>query len=387
MANERTTPFTQHEFESGIKKLDVRDFIFNLEPDEAPFITMLSKVRKESVQDTEFAWFEDAPVGKYTQVDAQSNGGEEAATEIHVDDADIFMVDDVVKLVTGNCAGELMLVTDVDVSDNHIHVTRNWGVFVNTGLGHLATGDYIFRLGNAKSEGWTIGNQLLTTKTKVSNYVQLFARPVQITDTAEAIATFGGNRRNYERKKVGVELKKDIETQFLFGEPKYDHTGPRYQTGGVSYFMGTTSPSLNAAGALHKDDFDGWLRDAFAYGSSEKTLFASGLILSYINAWADSYVRVAPGDIKRFGIKYSEYTSPFGTVNIIYNKNFVGPYAGQAFLLDMKDLVYRFLPGLDLSLKVDLQPKNAHYKQDEYSGQIGLELHNALHQARVYGVS
>lgn len=385
MANIRTG-LTTGNYESGIKKLDVRDFIFQLEPEEAPFVTLLSKIRKETTQDIEFSWFEDLAVGKWTQINNASTPYTSGDTTLVVDDADIFQVGDLVKCVA---TGEVLRVTGVDPTGGaaqHIDVTRAFG----TTAAHadaVANNAYLYRLGQAMAEGYTVGDQLITTKTKVSNYIQIFSRPVQLTETANAVATYGGNRRNYERKKVGVELKKDIETQFLFGEPKLDATGPKYATGGVLYFMSSTSPALNAAGALHKDDFDGWLRDAMTYGSSTKFLFASPLIVSYINGWADSYVRTDPGAIKTWGVKFSTYTSPFGDINIVLNRNFLGPYAGQAILLDMKELVYRNLPGLDLSLKTDLQPKNAHYLLDEYSGSIGLELHSALKHARIYGVS
>ena len=368
------------------KKLDVRDFIFNLEPDEAPFVTLLSKVRKEGSQDVAFSWFEDLSIGKWTQINNGGGAYTNATTELIVDDADIFQVGDLIKCVA---AGEVLRVTGVDPTGGaaqHIDVTRGFGSTA-AHADNVANNAYLYRIGQAMAEGYTVGDQLVTTKSKVDNYIQIFSRPVHLTETANAVATYGGNRRNYERKKVGMDIKRDIEAQFLFGEPKLDATGPKYATGGVLYFMGSTSPALNAAGALHKDDFDGWLRDAMAYGSSTKFLFASPLILSYINGWADTYMRTDPGAIKTWGIKFTTYTSPFGDINIVLNKNFLGPYAGQAVLIDMKEIVYRFLNGLDLSLKTDLQPKNAHYLLDEYAGHIGLELHSKLAHARIYGVT
>lgn len=368
------------DYESGIKKLDVRDFIFQLEPDEAPFTTLLSKVRKESTRDVAFSWFEDISIGKWTQIN-NGAGYDAAAVSLVVDDADIFQVGDLVKEVT---TGEIMRVTSVTVGTNTIGVTRAFG---STVAAAIADDAYMFRLGQSLSEGYTVGNQLITTKTKIDNYIQIFSRPIQLTQTANAVATYGGNRRMYERKKVGVDIKRDIEAQFLFGEPKYDATGPTYATGGVLYFMGSGSPALNAAGALHKDDFDGWLKDAFAYGSAEKWLFASPTIISYINGWADSYMWADPGEIKTWGVRFRKYTSAFGDVNIVLNRNFLGPYAGQAVLLDMKEIVYRYLEGLDLTLQTNLQPANAKYFLDEYAGHIGLELHNDVKHARVYGVS
>lgn len=380
MANVRVGLDT-YDYESGAKKLDVRDFIFQLEPDEAPFTTLLSKVRKEATRDVAFSWFEDLSIGKWTQIN-NGAGYNDSATSMVVDNADIFQVNDLVKVVR---TGEILKIGAVTVGTNTISsITRAFG---STAAAALLDDDYVYRIGQSMSEGYTVGNQLITTKTKVDNYIQIFSRPVQLTETSNAVATYGGSRRMYERKKVGVDIKRDIEAQFLFGEPKYDTSGPSYATGGVLYFMGSDSPALNAAGALHKDDFDGWLKDAFSYGSSEKWLFASPTIIAYINGWADSYMWADPGEIKTWGVRFRKYTSAFGDVNIVLNRNFLGPYAGQAVLLDMKEIVYRYLEGLDLTLKTNLQPANVKYLLDEYAGHIGLELHNDLKHARVYGVS
>jgi hypothetical protein len=382
MTNVRTD-FATSNYESGAKKLDVRDFIFNLEPDEAPFVTLLSKIRKESTQDVAFSWFEDQSIGKWTQVNNGGGAYDENTTSVVVDDADIFQVGDLVLCVA---TGEIVKVTSATVNTETLVVVRGFGTTA-AAAGSVANNAYLVRLGQSMAEGYTVGNQLITAKTKVDNYVQIFSRPVQFTETANAVATYGGNRRNYERKKVGIDIKRDIEAAFLFGEPYYDSTGPRYATGGIKHFMAAVSPALNAAGALHQDDFDAWLADAFAYGSSEKFLFASPLILAQMNAWTYSYVRTDPGPRTDWGIKYTTYVSPFGTVNMVLDKNFLGPMAGQAFLIDMKELVYRFLNGLDLKLSTDLQPPNVHYLLDEYAGTIGLEIHNPLKHARIYGVT
>lgn len=385
MANVRTA-LTTGGLESGSKKLDVRDFIFQLEPDEAPFVTLLQKVRKESTRDVAFSWFEDLSIGKWTQI---NNGGaayDANTTTLIVDDADIFQIGDLVKCVA---TGEVLRVTGVDPTGGaaqHIDVTRAFG----TTAAHadsVANNAYLVRLGQSMSEGYTVGNQLITTKTKVDNYIQIFSRPVEFTQTQNAVSTYGGKRRDYERKKVGVDIKRDIEAQILFGEPKLDTGGPTYATGGIKYFMGSTSPALNAAGVLHKDDFDGWLRDAMLYGSSEKFLFASPLIVSQFNAWADGYVYTEPGKIKEWGVTFKTYTSPFGTINIVNSRQFLGPYAGEALLIDIKELVYRFLEGLDLTLTTDLQPKNVKKLLDEYAGHIGLEFHSPLKHGRIYGVT
>jgi len=382
MANIRTQ-FTTDNYEAGNKKLDVRDFIFNLEPDEAPFVTLLGKVRKDSCQDVQFTWFEDAQIGKWTQINNAGAPYSSADTELVVDDADIFQVGD---LVLATATGEVLRVTAVNVGTFTVTVTRGFGS-VAAHADAVANNMYLFRLGQSMSEGYTVGDQLITTKTKVQNYVQIFSRPVQITETSNAVATYGGNRRNYERKKVGIDIKRDLEAAFLFGTPYYTGTGPKYATGGIKYFMSTTSPALNAAGALHQDDFDAFLADVFAYGSSEKFLFAGPRILAQMNAWAYPYVQTQPGARTDWGIKYTQYICPFGVINMVLNKNFLGPMAGEALIVDMKEIVYRYLNGLDMKLSTDLQLPNAHYLLDEYAGTVGLEVHNPLKHARIYGVT
>lgn len=377
MANIRSN-FGASNYESGIKKLDVRDFIFQLDPDEAPFTTLLSRIPKERTTDVQFFWFEDAPVGKWTQVN-YSGGYNQSATSIVVDDADIFLPGDVVKVVS---TGEILLVTAVNTTTNTLTVTRGWGT---TAAGNIADDAYLYRLGNAQVEGWQASSMLVTTKVQKSNYIQLFSRVVKFTDTANAVATYGGRRRDLERKKVGIELKKDIETQFLFGEPKLDSNGPRYQTGGALYFMGSVSPALNA-GTFDKSAFDGWLKNAMMYGSSEKVLMASPNLLAKINNLAASSLQTqTPYEKKDWGVTFTRYISPFGSVLLVYNKNLVGPYNGYGFLFDMKELVYRYLDGLDLSLELNIQNNDTHVLMDEYSGQIGLEMHSALKHGLIYG--
>lgn len=385
MANIRSL-FDTGDYEAGIKKLDVRDLIFNLEPEEAPFVTLLNKVRKSPARDVKFSWFEDKMIGKWTQINNAGGAYTADTTELVVDDADIFQIGDLVKAVA---TGEVLRVTGVDPTGGaaqHIDVTRGFGTTAKH-ADAVANNAYLFRIGQSLAEGYTIGDQLITTKTPVDNYIQIFSRPVQVTETANAVAMYGGNRRAYERRKVGIDMKRDIEAQFLFGEPKLDATGPRYATGGVRYFMASTSPALNAAGALHKDDFDAFLMNAFTYGSSEKFLFASPLVLSHINSWADGYVYTDPGARKEWGVKFTTYVSPFGTVHLILNRNFSGPYAGYAMLIDIKEVVYRYLEGLDLTLKTNLQPSNVKYLLDEYAGHIGLELHNPEKHGLIYGVA
>lgn len=375
--------FGSKNYESGIKKLDVRDTIFQLQPDAAPFVTLLQKLPKIKAVDTTVKWFEDDLLGNYTQIN-HVGGYDGAATDLVVDDAGIFEIGDVAKVVSTN---ECMRVTGVNDSTQTITVVRGWGVQA----GAVMTDDaYVYKLGSAQAEGWSPANSTVTAKVAKTNFLQIFSKSVQITETADNIAVYGGNRMDLERKKKGIELKREIESQFLFGEPKEDTTGTqnRWQTGGVYYFIKGTAPELNMnSAALTESAWEGFLKDLFLYGSSEKYFFTGPLILSQISQFATGKQRLEPGVTTTYGVKVNKYHSANGDVNLVKDLHFIGPFAGYGFGLDMDELVYRYLQGTDIQLKLKVQEKKAHYIMDEYFGHIGLEIHQAKQHGILYGVA
>lgn len=372
------------DLEAGIRKLDVRDFIFELEPEEAPFVSIMKKLSKNSCQDTEFHWFEDDLLGNYTQLNMAGNAAAGVVSLI-VDDASIFQVNDVIKNVT---TLECILITGVDDGSNTLTVKRGWGT---TAAVQIDDDEYLYKLGSAQKEGYDSPESLITQKVKRSNYLQIFSKTVEITKTAAGIATYGGNRRDFERRKKGVELKRDMEAQFLFGEPKEDVTGakPQRQTGGIYYFiaLGGAGATLDmATSALTESAFEGWLKDLFLYGSSERFIFGGPLFLSSVSQFATPKQRLEPGVETKYGIKVTRYVSAMGTVNLVLDKHFTGPYAGKALGLDVKNIIYRYLNGQDLTLRMDVQDKKSHYFMDEYEGTVGLEMHLSKLHGTVTGM-
>lgn len=379
---------TSADFEAGIKKLDVRDMIFELEPSEAPFVSIMKKLSKAGCQDTEFHWFEDDLLGNYTQLDMASAAA--AVTSLVVDDATIFQVNDVVKTVPGDdgTGNECLLVTGVDDGTQTITVKRGWGTTTAT---TIYNNEYLYKLGSAQAEAYDSPEALITQKVKRSNYLQIFSKTVQLSNTATGIATYGGKRRDFERRKKGVELKRDMEAQFLFGEPKEDTTGakPQRQTGGIYYFiaLGGAGATLDmASAALTESSFEGWLKDLFTYGSDERYVFGGPLLLSSVSQFATPKQRLEPGVKTAYGIVVTRYVSALGTVNLVKDKHFMGPYAGKALGLDVKNIKYRYLNGQDLTLRLDVQDKKSHYVMDEYEGTVGLEFHLSKLHGTVTGM-
>ncbi len=125
---------------------------------------------------------------------------------------------------------------------------------------------------------------------------------------------------------------------------------------------------------MTESEFEDFLVDAYRFGSDQKLLFVSAKVLGVINSWARGKVRVSPS-AKTYGMNLKTYESGQGTVTLIKHKLLEGPeYKGYAILLDMTDLMYRFAPGRDTHIRVDIGTPGDDARTDEYLTECGLHL-------------
>jgi hypothetical protein len=239
-----------------------------------------------------------------------------------------------------------------------------------------------------------------TQVSEVDNYLQIFRKSVEITKTMANVELYGGADRPYQRKKKGIELMRDLERAFLFGQPIQD-TGTsrdatlvhaRRTTGGLDYFIATNATT--AGGALTESEFEGFLRTVFRYGSNTRYLFCAPIILSVVSLWAQGKLQMFPKD-KTYGIAISQYLSPHGTVNLVKElmlENAGGVsstlyYGGYAFAVELEDVVYRYLQNRDVQFETDIQHPADDFYKDQYICEVGMEFHNELKHGQLYGVT
>jgi hypothetical protein len=368
------------DIQAGLKVLDVRKMIYEIEPNEDPLITVLGKMRKEVTNNTKFEWYEDEHIGYYTQI---NKIGDYLSTDVLliVDDADIFQVNDLVKVPS---SGEVLRVTAVDVGASTIQVVRGFGTTVAAAIVDDA---YLVKMSPAMEEGYTPPEAIVTAKTPKFNYVQIFSKTVEITETANAVELKTGKKRVQEQNKKGREFKRDLESQFLWGEPKMDVTGakPRFQSGGIYYFLKAGgSPALDMGGAaLTETAFEYFLADVFLYDGADRIAFCGSKVLSQIALWATAKQRMQPGTTVKYGVKVKTYSSANGDVHFVKDRHFTGPHAGDMLIVKPEDLAYRFLTGLDMKLHLNQQPNGAHYFKDEYDATCGAEVRLAKHHGYI----
>ena len=380
--------------------VDAVDKIFLLEPNKHPLVTLLTNVgkvwdgkawvgsgiMKAVTGNPEFKWFEDVYGGRYARAAAAAAAGAAAidVTGAGSSPAYIFTVGDIVR---NSRTSENMLVTAI-TDGNTVAVTRGFGTIAGAVVN---AGDSLFIIGNVNEENSGARNVNATRSTPQTNYCQIFKTSIAVSNTEKAANLYGGKDLPYQRAKKGTEHALDIERAFWFGQKKYDTSGtqghPRRQTGGIDEFINAgTSYVQNQGGPLTAPDMNTFLREAFTYGNSTKIMFAGGVVMQAISEIARGQILTKTGDTT-YGVRISEWQTPFGIINLVHNPLFVEDLASNAYLLDLESFRYRTMEGRDTQLMTNVQAPDVDGEVDQYISEVGLERKQAPRHALLKGVT
>jgi hypothetical protein len=296
----------------------------------------------------------------------------------------IFTVGDVVR---NSRSSENYLVTAITDGDT-IAVTNAFGTVA---AATIKAGDGLFIIGNVNEENSGARNVNSTRSTPQTNYCQIFKTTIAVSNSEKVSNLYGGRDLPYLRAKKGTEHALDIERAFWFGQKKYDTTGtmghPRRETGGIDEFISSGNSYVqNQGGPLTAPDLNTFLREAFTYGNQTKMMFAGGLVLQAINEIARGQILTKTGDTT-YGVRISEWQTPFGIINIVHNPLFVEEFASTAYLLDMESFRYRMMEGRDTQLQTNIQAPDVDGEIDQYISEVGLERKQAPRHAKITGVT
>ncbi len=360
--------------------IDMSDAILNLWPDETPLTVLLAKLNRRECFNPKFEWLEDEPVpwvATYTGSTETTQG-----TSLTVSDGNRFAPHDLVRVFR---TGEVFRVTSV--SGNTLTVTRNWDGGPTNRL--LQANDALFIIGDAQPEGAEVPPSRITRKQPQFNYTEIFRTPIKVTGTLAASRLYGGSERSYQQAKMGREHRMKIERAFWFGVRNELLSGntPVRSTGGVFSFISTNKTTLANEAAFTKAAFDQFLESVFLHGSDERFVFASPRMMTLINSFADSALRVLTFEVGRsanrvFGIQIAVYQCAHGRVNLVHTPLFrdyrtSGGVAGKVLValdFDRDALAYRYLQGRDTKLLLDVDRSGADAIVDEYLSECGLQV-------------
>jgi hypothetical protein len=359
---------------------DVSDLVAINSPFETPLLDALGDPAR-SAHSTVHEWLEDALLPNTDAIDEDDFTDPEVDTTFGVANVSRFRVGDQVRTPDG----EVMLVTSLDAGNGTITVQRGYG---GTSIAALEDDAVLQIIGNAALEGADAAAPRFTTRSRMTNYTQIFAATVEVSGSELAVNQIGvGDELEYSKQQRLRELMRDLENCVINGRspavtPQGSASVRRTMRGIIAslesnlFFPGTagfpsdtdlTEAQLNLA-----------LREIWKSSAGRVDLIVvGGRQKRAINAFVASDRRFySPGD-DRFREQLGVYESDFGVCRVVLSRWVPGDCV---LLLD--------------SSRIDVMPlagRSFHYKPlartgDRESGQIVGEYTLELRNENAHGL-
>ena len=356
--------------------VDMDPVIKQLEPDDAPFTVMLSQVSSRPAKSQKVEWLSDQLVPRLTTLAAAVLTGDTTIT-VATGTGAYFRPNDILRLANGENVKVTSIATDV------ITVTRSIGGVAASGV---AISTDVIKIGNAAAEGATIGDIRMTQQVANYNYCQIQRDPLGFTNTLVQSDLYGGSEPQYEAKQKMMEHRRQIENTLFFGQRDLaTGSSPTGFCGGLVDFI--SSNITTVGGNLTESGFATFLRTGFRYGSRNKVLFASPLIVSALSSFPQGKLAPPSSDVKSYGVSLQEYRGANGgSVKIVEKRDWLdysttsNQIGSWAVLVDMDDVVMRPLRKTALLPNRQAPDRDATIQEylTEFSLQVGIEQNHAI---------
>jgi hypothetical protein len=355
--------------------IDLGDRISLLEPSAQPLAVFTRRADKRRTVASTFSWLEESSKARF---DTQSGGATSGALTIAVTNGAYYQQWD---QVLNTRTGEQIRVDGV--AGNNLTVTRGIG----STAAAMLNGDELLIIGSAQPENDTSKPPRSDVPSKISNYTQIFRTPFEVSDTLRA-SGFQVAPAEWPRqaRNKGIEHAKDLEYSFLLGRKSATTPGATQNrtTGGVLSFI--TTNQTDAGGDLSEAEFNAFMAQVHRYGSGQKLALASATAVGALNKFPASKQQTR-NDETTYGMNVTQYTSPFGSINLVYHPLLEGTkYGGYIVVIDMGQAAYRYLANDELNRDTKVlqnrQPNDQDGRKDEYLSEVGLE----FGQQRMHGV-
>jgi hypothetical protein len=346
--------------------IDLGDRISLLEPSAQPLAVFTRRANKRRTVATKFSWLEDQSKPRF---DTQAGGATNVATTVAVANGAYFQQWD---QVLNTRTGEQFRVDAV--AGANLTVTRGIG----STAAAMNAGDELYIIGTAQPENDTSKPARSDVPSKVTNNTQIFRTPFEISGSLQA-SSFQASPDEWPRQArlKGIEHAKDLELSFLFGRKSATTPGATEDrtTGGILSFI--TTNQTDAGGDLSEAEFNAFMLQVMRYGSDSKLALASGVGISALNKFPASKQQTR-NDETTYGMNVTRYTSPFGSLNLVYHRMLEGTkYGGYIIVVDMDQAAYRYLANdsvsRDTKVLPNRQPNDQDGRKDEYLSEVGLQ--------------
>ena len=377
-----------------------REAIMLLYPNgKAPLTAMTSMMKSRKVDDPEFNWWTKSLPDQRVQL-ATGQTITATTTTLTLATGGLALKDGHLLKFEEN--SEIVAVNGDPTSNTSITVTR--GAAGTTATTITATGagvnPYLVVVGNANEEGSDAPTGISYDPTKVYNYAQIFRNTLEMTRTASRTRLRTGDSVK-EAKRECLELHSmEMEKAFWLGERSEGTKNgkPWRTTRGIANWIDSNNIISALGTTITMTTLEGYLEQAFRYGSEEKVGFCGNIAMLTLQRIArlNSSYQLMQGQ-KEFGMNVSRLICPFGTVILKTHPLFnqltggttgTGTYYGMnswLFILDMAEISYTYID--DTKYEKDLQANGQDGMKSGYLTEAGLEFHHPTAHFLIKGLA
>lgn len=353
---------------------------------QTPLTALLSKMKSESTNDPEYAWYEEELnalrltvnfTTGYSTTDTSITVTSNVTDATDVVAGDIFLVE---KALTAAYNHEIV-VASANGSAGVVAFTR---ASSGTSAAPIANGTFLTKIGNVFAEGTGAPSASTRNPTKMYNLCQIFKTTYDITNTAKNTKTRTGDPIKNDKKRKMFDHSVAMELAFIFGK-RYETTGsngkPLRFTGGLLWALSQYAPTMITAFTTTPTEttFTDAVYKVFDYNSGagdERVVFAGNGFLNSLNKLAASQTRTRvnfDGLIDVYGMKLQRWVLPQGTIYVkshpLFNTH--SRFTNDAVIIDPSSLKYRHMR--DTTFKDNIQANDADETKGQWLTEAGLE--------------
>src|SRR5207244_4156831 len=189
----------------------VSDLVGINSPFETPLLDALGDPARPA-RSTIHEWLEDALLPNTDKINDSTYTNPSTDTTFVVENASRFRVGDQIRQET---KGEIMLVTAINTGTNTLTVTRGYGGSTAAALADHAV---IVIIGNASLEGDDAASARFTSRSRKTNYTQIFSSTVEVSGSELEVRQLGvQDELDYQKQQRLRELLRDLENSVING--------------------------------------------------------------------------------------------------------------------------------------------------------------------------
>ncbi len=297
---------------------DVSDLITINSPHETPLLSALGDAQRPA-RSTVHEWLEDALLPNSDVVNDAPGGN-----VFGVDAVSRFRIGDIVR-VEGTT--ERALVTSIDAPNDTITLSRGYG---GTTQGTIAADSILHIVANAALEGADADVARQTSRSRNTNYTQIFTASVSVSGSELAVNQIGvSDELTWQKNMRSRELLRDLENAVINGVASattpQGSTTVRRSMRGISSFINTNQFVVGQSGfpnntAVTEAQLNLALREIWKTSSGQVDLIVvGGREKRAINAFISSNRRYYNAN-ESFKDLVSSYESDFGVAKVVLSR-------------------------------------------------------------------